>query len=85
MPATKAAAAGDPGPRFLTIADVAEVLATSPAQVRALLRDNELRFIQIGGRNQYRIEVSELENYIQRQYAKAEQRSQEQQRESSDG
>jgi excisionase family DNA binding protein len=63
------------GPRFLTIADVAEILATSPAQVRALIRDNQLRYIQIGGRNQYRIEVAELENYIQRQYAKTDQRS----------
>jgi excisionase family DNA binding protein len=61
-----------PGARFLTIADVAEILATSTAQVRALLRDGELRYIQIGGRNQYRIEVAELENYIQRQYAKAD-------------
>lgn len=61
-----------PGPRFLTIADVAEILATSTAQVRALIRDNELRHIQIGGRNQYRIEVAELENYIQRQYAKTD-------------
>jgi excisionase family DNA binding protein len=62
----------DPGPRFLTIADVAEILATSPAQVRALLRDKQLRYIQIGGRNQYRIEAAELENYIQRQYAKTD-------------
>jgi excisionase family DNA binding protein len=61
-----------PGPRFLTIADVAEILSTSTAQVRALLRDKELRYIQIGGRNQYRIEVAELENYIQRQYTKTD-------------
>lgn len=63
---------GESGPRFLTIADVAEILATSTAQVRALIRDKELRHIQIGGRNQYRIEVTELENYIQRQYAKTD-------------
>ena len=60
------------GPRFLTIADVAEILATSTAQVRALIRDGDLRYIQIGGRAQYRIEVAELENYIQRQYAKTD-------------
>jgi excisionase family DNA binding protein len=70
---TKAPPADEPhGPRFLTIADVAEVLATSQAQVRALIRDNELRYIQIGGRHQYRIEVSELERYIARQYAKTD-------------
>jgi excisionase family DNA binding protein len=62
----------EPGPRFLTIADVAEILATSEAQVRALIRDEELRYIQIGGRKQYRIETAELENYIQRQYAKTD-------------
>jgi excisionase family DNA binding protein len=58
--------------RFLTLADVAEILATSVAQVRALVQANELRYIQIGGRQQYRIEAVELENYIQRMYAEAE-------------
>lgn len=58
--------------RFLTLADVAEILATSVAQVRALVQANELRYIQIGGRQQYRIEAVELENYIQRMYAEAD-------------
>jgi excisionase family DNA binding protein len=61
--------------RFLTLADVAEVLATSVAQVRALVQSGELRYIQIGGRQQYRIEAVELEAYIQRMYAKAERES----------
>ena len=56
-------------PRFLTLGDVAEVLATSVAQVRALVQSGELRHIQIGGRHQYRVEVDELEKYIERQYA----------------
>jgi excisionase family DNA binding protein len=60
------------GPRFLTLADVAEILATSVAQVRALVQSGELRYIQIGGRQQYRIETVELEAYIQRMYARAE-------------
>jgi excisionase family DNA binding protein len=60
------------GPRFLTLADVAEILATSVAQVRALVQANELRYIQIGGRQQYRIEAVELERYIQRMYAESE-------------
>jgi excisionase family DNA binding protein len=72
MPPASARDGSEHSPRFLTIADVAEILATSQAQVRSLIRNNELRFIQIGGRNQYRIEVAELENYIQRQYAKTD-------------
>jgi excisionase family DNA binding protein len=55
-------------PRFLTIPDVAEILNTSSAQVRALLFSGDLRGIKIGGRGQWRVEVSELEAYIQRQY-----------------
>lgn len=71
---------GDPpaepgGRRFLTLADVAEILATSVAQVRALVQANELRYIQIGGRQQYRIEAAELENYIQRKYAESDAKS----------
>jgi excisionase family DNA binding protein len=63
------------GPRFLTLADVAEILSTSVAQVRALVQANELRYIQIGGRQQYRIEAVELERYIQRMYAESEAKS----------
>lgn len=58
-------------PRFLTLADVAEILATSVSQVRALVRGGDLRAIQIGGRGQYRVETVELEAYIQRMYAQA--------------
>jgi excisionase family DNA binding protein len=56
-------------PRFLTLADVAEVLNTSQAQVYALVRRGELPAIKIGGRGQWRVEGVELENYIQRMYA----------------
>ncbi len=77
MPSTSTPPAHEgPGPRFLTLADVAEILATSVAQVRALVQSGELRYIQIGGRQQYRIETVELEAYIQRMYAEAEARSQ---------
>ena len=68
------------GPRFLTLADVAEILSTSVAQVRALVQANELRYIQIGGRQQYRIEAVELERYIQRMYAESEAKSRQQAR-----
>ncbi len=56
------------GPRFLTLADVAEVLNTSQAQVYALVRRGDLPAIKIGGRGQWRVEAEQLEDYIQRQY-----------------
>jgi excisionase family DNA binding protein len=55
-------------PRFLTLADVAEVLNTSSAQVYALVRRGELPAIKIGGRGQWRVEASQLEDFIQRMY-----------------
>ena len=60
-------------PRFLQLADVAEVLNISGAQVYALVRREELKAIKIGGRGQWRVEASELEAYIQRAYADTEQ------------
>lgn len=59
-------------PRFLTLADVAEVLNVTVRQVYALVRSGDLRGIQIGGRGQWRIENDQLEDYIARQYARAE-------------
>ena len=61
--------AGLDTPRFLQLADVAEILNTSTAQVYALVRRGELPAIKIGGRGQWRVEASELEGYIQRAYA----------------
>ncbi len=55
-------------PRFLTLADVAEILSTSTAQIYALIRRKELKAMKMGGRGQWRVEVSELEAYIQRAY-----------------
>ena len=56
-------------PRFLTLTDVAEVLNTSSAQVYALVRRGELLAIKIGGRGQWRVESSQLEEFITRMYA----------------
>lgn len=56
-------------PRFLTLADVAEVLNTSSAQVYALVRRGELPAIKIGGRGQWRVEASQLEQFIEKMYA----------------
>lgn len=56
------------GPRFLQLADVAETLNISAAQVYALVRSGELPAIKIGGRGQWRVEATELEAYIARMY-----------------
>jgi excisionase family DNA binding protein len=61
-----------PTPRFLTLADVAEVLNVTVRQVYSLVRSGDLRGIQIGGRGQWRVEVDQLESYISRQYARAD-------------
>lgn len=55
-------------PRFLTLADVAEVLNTSLAQVTALVRRQELKALKLGGRGQWRVEAAELEEFITRMY-----------------
>jgi excisionase family DNA binding protein len=53
----------------LQLADVAEILNTSSAQVYALVRRGELPAIKIGGRGQWRVEAAQLEAYIERAYA----------------
>lgn len=55
-------------PRFLTLADVAEILNISAAQAYALVRSGELRAIKVGGRGQWRVEATELEAYISNAY-----------------
>ncbi|MEX2291078.1 MAG: helix-turn-helix domain-containing protein [Mycobacteriales bacterium] len=55
--------------RFLQLTDVAEVLNISSSQTYALVRSGELPAIKIGGRGQWRVERSALEEYIQRCYA----------------
>jgi excisionase family DNA binding protein len=55
--------------RFLLLGDVAEILNISVSQAYALVRNDELRAIKIGGRGQWRVERAELEAYIERAYA----------------
>jgi len=55
-------------PRFLTLSDVAEVLNISTSQAYALVRNNELEAIKVGGRGQWRVERDRLEDYIARMY-----------------
>lgn len=59
-------------PRFLQLADVAEVLNVSARQAYALVRSGDLKALQVGGKHQWRVESSELEAYIERQYAKTQ-------------
>ena len=54
--------------RFLTLADVADVLNISASQTYALVRSGELEAIKIGGRGQWRVEREKLESYISRMY-----------------
>ncbi|MFK5633020.1 helix-turn-helix domain-containing protein [Ornithinimicrobium sp. LYQ103] len=57
-----------PAPRFLTLTDVAETLNVSLSQVKALVRSGDLKGVKLGGRGVWRVETSELEDYIQRMY-----------------
>ena len=54
--------------RFLTLTDVAEILSISTSQAYALVRNNELEAIKVGGRGQWRVERDRLEAYISRMY-----------------
>lgn len=55
--------------RFLTLADVAEILNISATQTYALVRRGDLPAIKIGGRGQWRVEQRALEEYIEQMYA----------------
>mgnify|MGYP003351935987 FL=1 len=54
--------------RFLTLADVADILNVSGSQAYALVRSGELPGIKIGGRGQWRVEATALEDFIAQQY-----------------
>ncbi len=54
--------------RFLTLADVAEVLNISASQAYALVRTGELPAIKVGGHGHWRIERDVLEAYITAKY-----------------
>lgn len=57
-------------PRFITLADVANILNIAPAQVYTLVRSGDLPAIKIGVRGQWRVEADELEKFISNQYQK---------------
>lgn len=55
--------------RFVPLTEVSEVLGVSAAQTYALVRSGELPAIKVGGRGQWRVEVDQLDAYIERMYA----------------
>lgn len=54
--------------RFVPLTEVSEVLGISAAQTYALVRSGDLPAIKVGGRGQWRVEVDELDAYIERMY-----------------
>ncbi|WP_372697714.1 helix-turn-helix domain-containing protein [Arthrobacter sp. JSM 101049] len=52
----------------MRLEDVAEELSVNMPQVRSLVRSGELPAIKVGGRGVWRVERTELEAYIERQY-----------------
>jgi len=60
--------------RFLSLADITEILQVPMATVRALVRTGEIRAIQVGGKGTWRVERAEFEAYIERCYAQTEAR-----------
>lgn len=62
------------GPRFRTLPQVAEELATSDAQIMALIKRGDLAALQIGGRGQWRVEPARLEEYTARCYEETDRR-----------
>jgi excisionase family DNA binding protein len=55
--------------RFLLMSDVAEELNVTMSQVYHMVRSGEMPAIKVGGRGQWRIERSKLEEYIERKYS----------------
>jgi excisionase family DNA binding protein len=52
-------------PRFLTLEDVATYLSVSVPQVYALVRSGELPAVKIGGRGVWRVDRTQLDNYLE--------------------
>ena len=56
--------------RFYKLTDVSDILNISASQTYSLVRSGDLKGIQIGGRNQWRVERTALEEYIAEAYRK---------------
>ncbi|HHW84293.1 MAG TPA: helix-turn-helix domain-containing protein [Actinomycetales bacterium] len=60
--------------RFIGLADVAEWLGISGSQARAMVLSGELPAIQVGGRNQWRVAIADVEAYIAQKFRENEER-----------
>lgn len=56
-------------PKFVSLEYVMDELSISKSQAYALVRPGQLRAIQVGGRDQWRVPLDELEAYLVRSYA----------------
>ncbi|MBU8867847.1 excisionase family DNA-binding protein [Paenarthrobacter aromaticivorans] len=63
-----------PPTRFLTVEQAAEYLNVGQPLIRALLKSGELRGLQIGGRNIWRIGIEDVQAYIGEAYRKTAER-----------
>lgn len=68
MNGTDAHEAAPPLGRFLTVADVAEILNISATQAYGLVRSGELPAIKVGAAGHWRVERTVLESYIEAKY-----------------
>lgn len=59
------------GRRFIPLNEVVEMFSISSSRAYALVRSGELCAIQIAGRRQRRVELSEIDAYIERAQAAA--------------
>lgn len=66
-----ASSAADALGRFLTLADVAEVLKVEVADVLAMAQSGELPAIRVGANGQWRVERDVLESFIEAKYEEA--------------
>lgn len=55
--------------QFVDLATVAELLAIGIGKAYDLVRSGELAAIQIGGRGQWRVELSALDDFLERRYS----------------
>lgn len=58
--------------QFVTLDEVQVVLSISRSQAYALVRTGDLRALRVGGRGQWRVELTELDAYIERCYQVAD-------------
>lgn len=61
--------------RFLTVADIAEVLNVSASQAYAMVRSGELPAIKLGGSGHWRVERTVLEGWITDKYEESRRRA----------